>query len=229
MNSQPRNARISVLVMVPTISRPMFMPDLKRSFCFSAGFAACTSSSAEEMLMATSMTAPSALMMMPATKSPLKSMVAPTYFSCRSGSASSMRRPSIFARLCTARPKSIARNMPATVPRKALIVFRCTPPRIVKLTSAIKAQTANVVSTVGAPLKSSGIKTAKRQMIVKISPTRDLSPVLPPTRPMTRQKRIRNTARTGMRLNSYTVARCEPSSCVLTVSVTPSPGESGTP
>ena len=39
VNSLPRKASISVFVIVPTISRPMFIPDLKSSVLEYAGFA----------------------------------------------------------------------------------------------------------------------------------------------------------------------------------------------
>ena len=77
VNPLPRNASIRVLVIVPTMSRPIFMPDLNRSFDVRPVFAACTSSSDEEILMATSITAPRALMMMPATRSPLSPIGCP--------------------------------------------------------------------------------------------------------------------------------------------------------
>ena len=81
VNSLPRNASIRVFVIVPTISRPMFIPDLNSSFAESLGFAACTSSSDEDMLMETSMTAPSAHIMILATSRPLSSSDAPAYLS----------------------------------------------------------------------------------------------------------------------------------------------------
>lgn len=66
----PKNASISVFVIVPTMSRPIFMPERNSSFAFICGATVCTSVSAEAMLMATSITAPSALMTMPPTRSP---------------------------------------------------------------------------------------------------------------------------------------------------------------
>ena len=69
-NPLPKNARISVLVMVPTMSRPMFMPEWKSSLPLRSGATVCTSVNAEEMLMATSITAPRALMTTPATSRP---------------------------------------------------------------------------------------------------------------------------------------------------------------
>ena len=76
-NSLPRKARMSVFVIVPTMSWPMFMPERNSSLCERDGFAACTSSRADEMLIATSITAPSALMMMLAVSSPLSPSVRP--------------------------------------------------------------------------------------------------------------------------------------------------------
>ena len=90
----PRKARISVLVMVPTISRPMFLPDFHKSRRVSSGFTAFSSLRADDMDIATSITAPKAEMMIPATKSPRKPMGVPDWRSCSKGSTSEMRRPS---------------------------------------------------------------------------------------------------------------------------------------
>jgi len=95
----PKNARIRVLVMVPTISRPIFIPERNRARPSRSGATVCTSVSAEEMLMATSITAPSALMTTPATSRPRRPKGVPVCRSCSSGSTSVSRRPSIRRRL----------------------------------------------------------------------------------------------------------------------------------
>ena len=88
----PRIARIRVLVMVPTMSRPMFMPLRIRSLAVSSGFTRVSSWTAELMLMATSITAPRALTMTPAVTSPVMPMVlSPVWRSCSRASAYSCR------------------------------------------------------------------------------------------------------------------------------------------
>ena len=123
----------------------------------------------------------------------------------------------------------MAKKAPETVPRKALIVFRRTPPRIVKHTRAIYAQVRNVVGMVGAPLSRSGIRMVNRQMIVNIRPTMDFRPVRPPMISTVMKNSSINPISIGILLNSYTVAPYLPSSWVLTVSVTLSFFETGTP
>ena len=79
VNPLPKNARIRVLVMVPTMSRPMFIPERNSSRRDSWGLAAWTSAREEAMPMVTSITAPRALMMMPPTSRPRRPMGVPVW------------------------------------------------------------------------------------------------------------------------------------------------------
>ena len=142
--------------MVPTMSCPMFMPERKSARKPNCGLAAWTSSSAEEMLMATSITAPRALTMMPATSSPCSPMGVPVCRSWSRGSTSATRSPLTRQRDWASSPKSMAKAVPATVPSMAHSVFRFMPPRIVKLTMVMYTQTRNTVGRVGAPRISRG-------------------------------------------------------------------------
>ena len=103
---------------------------------------------------------------------------------------------------CMTMAKTMASKTPAMVPRNALMVLRWTPPRIVKLTSAIKVQVRTVMMIVGAPFKRSGIRIANRQTNVKISPIRDFRPVNRPITTTIIKKIARKIAMIGMRLNS---------------------------
>ena len=136
VNPLPKNARIRVLVMVPTMSRPMFIPERNSSRPDSWGLAARTSAREEAMPMVTSITAPRALMMMPPTSRPRRPMGVPVWRSCSKGSTSSMRRPSTRVRAWASSPNSRARAVPATAPSMAHTLFFCTPPTMVRLTTA---------------------------------------------------------------------------------------------
>lgn len=76
-NALPVKARMSVLVIVPTASLPMFMPERNKSLKRRFGLTVFNSVMEEEMLMATSMTAPKAEMMIPDTNSPRMLMSVP--------------------------------------------------------------------------------------------------------------------------------------------------------
>ncbi len=153
----PSSARISVLVMVPTMSRPTFMPDRNKAPRPRVGSTQWTSQRAEDRLMATSMTAPRVLTMTPPTSRPFRPMGVPCWRSCSSGSTSVKRRPSILQMVWANRPKAMARAMPRTVPSMAQQVFLCTPPRIKKHATLTRAQTPNTVGITGRPLKSRGM------------------------------------------------------------------------
>ena len=210
-NPLPKNARISVLVMVPTMSRPMFMPERKRSLPLRSGATVCTSVRAEDMLMATSITAPRALMTTPATNRPRRPRGVPVCRSCSSGSTSVRRRPSMRSRPWASRPNSSARAVPAMVPSAAQTVLLLTPPRITMVTTVIYAQTRNTVSSVGAPFISRGIITKNRHTSVTARATRDFAPTLPPTATVASKNRPTITARPTARSYSYTVAVWLPS------------------
>ena len=111
------------------------MPERKSAFFPRAGFAAWISDREEAMLMATSITAPRALITIPPVSSPVRPMGMPCCRSWSRGSTSLSRRPSIRLRLCTTMPKSMASPVPATVPSMAQTVFFLMPPRMVRLTT----------------------------------------------------------------------------------------------
>ena len=201
---------MSVFVIVPTMSRPMFMPDRTRSFQPRSGATACTSERAEEMLIATSITAPSALMTTPATSRPRRPMGVPVWRSCSSGSTSDRRSPSTCSSACAARPKAIASATPASVPTMAQTVLRRKPPRIVSVTTVIYAHTSSVVSSVGAPFISSGMRIQNRHASVTASPTSDFAPTFPPTSTVTSRNSPTITISGSVRLYSNTVAVCVP-------------------
>ena len=70
LKEAPAKARISVFAIVPMASRPMFIPERNSRPGVIWGSTSLSSAQAEEMDMATSMTAPSAAMRIPLTKSP---------------------------------------------------------------------------------------------------------------------------------------------------------------
>ena len=78
--------------MVPTISRPMFMPLLNSSRAVRESLTRVSSRMAEAMLIATSITAPNALTMTPAVTSPVMPiMLSPVWRSWSRASAYSWR------------------------------------------------------------------------------------------------------------------------------------------
>ena len=123
--------------MVPTMSLPMFLPDFHSSPRVISGFTAFSSLRAEEIDMATSITAPRDEMIIPPTSKPRRPMGVPVWRSCSSGSTSEMRKPLTWARACAPSPNTVAKAIPAMVPRQAHKIFRFTPPRITKQTTAI--------------------------------------------------------------------------------------------
>ena len=111
------------------------------------------------MLMATSITAPRALMTIPPTSRPRRPRGVPVCRSWSNGSTSVSLSPSMCRIPCASRPNSRASAVPAMVPNAAHTVFRHTPPSMTIVTTVMYAHTKNTVTRVGAPFISSGIST----------------------------------------------------------------------
>ena len=93
----------------------------------------------------------------------------------------------------------------------AQTLLRPVPLRMTIVTTVMYAQTRNTVSSVGAPLMSSGIKSQNRQASVMARATSDFAPTLPPTSTVTKTNAKAIIISTVMRLYSYTVAVWLPS------------------
>ena len=101
-------------------------------------------------------------------------------------------------------PNTVARAIPASVPRHAQAVFLFTPPIMINVASVIRTATAKVVGIVGAPLSSRGRSIHISAATVRTSETILFAPTLPPTRTVTSRNTTIIATIHGILLYSYT-------------------------
>ena len=106
------------------------------------------------------------------------------------------------SQLWAIRPKTVARAMPARVPRQAQTVFLSTPPRITKVAAVTSTEMRKVVGMVGHPASSRGSRIKISAATVRPRLTRLFTPTLPPTSTVTSRNAPTTTSRPGKRLYS---------------------------
>ena len=146
---------MSVFAMVPMASCPMFMPERNRALRGRSGFSSRSSQQAEEMDMATSMTAPSEAMRMPLTNRPL--IFSPRSDARRTSSSASGRLKPLSGDIDPHR----AAKMPATAtppmqPSVAQSVLRLKPFRNRSEAAVVSATSTTVTTTGCAPRRIMG-------------------------------------------------------------------------
>ena len=198
MIDEPQNANTRVLDMVPIISRPTCSPLRISSLADSAGLRRCTSSMADEIDMATSITAPKEAIRIPANKS------SPT---CRELTSLMLIRvsisvtlyPEIWASSPNTQAISPAAVTPPNVPSTDDTVFLVAPPTKYMVTAVVRATTSTAAKNGEHPRYKSGKNSHKMQQNVKISPKADRNPFLPPISHNRAKNRATSTYSAGER------------------------------
>ena len=151
LTAPPANARMSVCVIVPIMSRPTAIPDSKSSRIESAGLAALSSHSCDVTDMEMSITAPSEDMRIPENRRPDTSslLFCPTYANV---SISLTFSPEI----CPSEPNTLATkpatSTPTTVATIEQSVFADQPPIRYIPTTVTSTTTSTAVQKGDAPL-----------------------------------------------------------------------------
>ena len=152
---EPVNARISVFVIVPIISLPIFIPDLNRCFMFGLSLTACISNTADDIETPTSITAPSAAIITPANNIP-PILIGVSCAIKTNASASPVLKTVILARILTNQATSPATVTPMVVPIIAANVFLLIPFNKVSATTVETMPIITAAKIAGTPRNNIG-------------------------------------------------------------------------